>query len=46
MVERGISKVWVFESLKKYSLKVSISDIEEHYFKQIDVADNRCLKVV
>ena len=46
MKEREISKEWVFDSLKKHSLKVSISDIEEHYFKQIDVADNRCLKVV
>ncbi len=46
MAEREIAKVWVFDTLKKYSLKVSISNMEEHYFKQIDIANNRCLKVV
>ncbi len=46
MSERGISKKWVFDTLEKYSLKISISNVEEHYFKQIDIADNRCLKVV
>jgi hypothetical protein len=43
MAERGIYKLWVFDTLKKPSLKLAISDIEEHYFSQID---DRCLKVV
>ncbi len=46
MKERGILKSWVFDCLEEYSQKVSISDIEEHYFRQIDIAENRCLKVV
>ncbi len=46
MNDRGIKKEWVFETLNYPSLKEAISTIEERYFKQIDVADKRCLKVV
>ncbi len=46
MASRDISKRWVFDTLKSFSLKVSISDVEEYYFKQVDEADFRCLKVV
>jgi len=46
MANRNISKRWVLDTLKTFSLKISISDLEEHYFKKIDEADFRCLKVV
>jgi len=43
MTEREISKSWVLDTLKNPSLKLSISDREEHYFGQVS---DRCLKVV
>ena len=46
MTKREISKALVFDVLQTYSLKVSISDVEEHYFGEIDDAGSRCLKVV
>ncbi len=46
MANREILKSWVFDTLKTSSLKVSISDVEEHYFKQIYKVNFRCLKVV
>jgi len=46
MHERGISRIWVLDTLKSPSVKMSITDNEEHYFKQIGDAENRCLKVV
>jgi hypothetical protein len=46
MKQRDISKEWVLETLKYPSLQHSVSDIEEHYFSQINHAGFRCLKVV
>lgn len=46
MKKREISKKWVFDTLQSPFLKVPISNIETHYYKQIDEAGFRCLKVV
>ncbi len=46
MAQRGILESWVFDTFETFSVKVSVSDVEEHYFKQIEEADFRCLKVV
>ncbi len=46
MKHRGIKKEWILDTVQNHSVRQNISDVEEHYFKQIEEAENRCLKVV
>ena len=46
MIKRDISKALVFETINNYSLKVNVSNDEEHYYKTIESKEDRCLKVV
>jgi len=46
MIKRDISKALVLETINDYSLKVKLTENEEHYYKSIKSKENRCLKVV
>lgn len=37
---------WIEDSVENYALTVKVNNEERHYFKKIEEASERCLKVV
>lgn len=43
---RRIKMEWIEDSVENYALTVKVNNEEHHYFKKIEEASERCLKVV
>lgn len=46
ITQRGILQEWVLKTLQDAENPVDVSEVELHYFRNIEAADGRCLKVV
>ena len=46
MKNRQINREWVLATIENPSIVKMIKEDEAHYYREIEVAENRCLKVV
>jgi len=46
MKQRGIFEEWIVKTLQDIEKPIDISEAEQHFFRNIEEADGRCLKVV